>query len=90
MKQEIIDGEEAKRILDSEVYQSAIQKLADGYQSQWMNSRPNDVNERERVYVKLQILADFVSEIKSVMQTGQMAKHEENKNEAYKTVGTHY
>ena len=89
MEQAVIDGEEAKRILDSEVYKNAVQKLADSYQSQWMNSRPNDVNERERVYVKLQILADFVNEIRSVMETGQMIKHERAKDE-YKTIGTHY
>ena len=84
--QEVLDGQEAKRILDSEVYKNAMQKLADGYQSQWMNSSPNDVNERERVYMKLQILADFVNEVKTVMETGKMAEHERAKQE----IGTHY
>ena len=63
-----------------------MQKLADGYQSQWMNSSPNDVQERERVYMKLQILADFVSEVKTVMETGQFAEHEIRKQE----IATHY
>ena len=84
--EEIRNGQEAQRILDSEVYKNAMQKLSDGYMSQWVNSRPNDVAERERAYTKLQILADFVNEIKTVMQTGQMAKHERVKQE----IGTHY
>lgn len=84
--QEVLNGQEAKRILDSEVYKNAMQKLADGYQSQWMNSSPNDVQERERVYMKLQILADFVNEVKTVMETGKMAEHERVKQE----IGTHY
>ncbi len=83
--QDVLDGQEAKRILDSEVYKNAMQKLADGYQSQWMNSSPNDVNERERVYMKLQILADFVNEVRTVMETGQFAEHEIKKE-----IGTHY
>lgn len=83
--QDVLDGQEAKRILDSEVYKNAMQKLADGYQSQWMNSSPNDVQERERVYMKLQILADFVNEVKTVMETGQFAEHEIKKE-----IGTHY
>ena len=84
--QDVLDGQEAKRILDSEVYKNAMQKLADGYQSQWMNSSPNDVQERERVYMKLQILADFVNEVKTVMETGQFAEHEIRKQE----IATHY
>ncbi len=84
--QEVLDGQEAQRILDSEVYKKAIQRLSDGYMSQWVNSRPNDVAERERAYTKLQILADFVNEIKTVMQTGKMAEHERVKDE----LGTHY
>lgn len=84
--QEVLDGQEAQRILDSEVYKNAIQKLADGYQSQWMNSRPNDVADRERTYTKLNILADFVNEVKTVMETGKMAEHERVKQ----GIGTHY
>ena len=84
--QEVVDGNEAKRIIDSEVYKQAMQKLADGCQSQWMNSKPNEVAERERAYTKLQILADFINEVKTVMETGQMAEHERQKDELM----THY
>ena len=84
--QEVLDGQEAQRILESDVYKNAMQKLADGYQSQWMNSKPNDVQERERAYVKLQLLADFVNEVRTVMETGQFAEHEIKKQE----ITTHY
>ena len=86
VNQEVTDGQEAKRIIESDVYKNAMQKLADGYQSQWMNSKPNDVQERERAYVKLQILADFINEVRTVMETGQMAEHEIKKQE----ITTHY
>ena len=57
-----------------------------GSGSQWVNSKPNEVAERERAYTKIQILADFVNEVKTVMETGMMAEHEKAKEE----LGTHY
>lgn len=83
--QEVLDGQEAQRILDSDVYKKAMQKLSDGYMSEWMNSRPNDVAERERAYTKIQILADFVNEVKTVMETGKMAE-----KQTEQIIGTYY
>jgi hypothetical protein len=84
--QEVVDGNEAKRIIDSEVYKKAMQALADGYQGQWLNSKPEEVELRERAYMKMQILADFVAEVRTVMETGRMAE-EQNENDK---VMTHY
>lgn len=86
--QESLDGQEAKRIIESEVYKKALQTLSDGYMSQWMNSPDNDTAGRERTYTKLQILADFVSEIKTVLETGQMA--DEQTKRGRREIGTHY
>lgn len=87
--QEVLDGQEAKRIIESEVYKKAIQTLSDGYMNQWMNSSDNDVSGRERTYTKLQILADFVTEIRTVMETGKMAEQQSKQN-LEQTIGTHY
>ena len=73
LRKESNEGEEAKRILDSAVFKDAMQTLANGYQDQWMNSDVDDVKKRESVFVKLNILADFVNELQTVLQTGQMA-----------------
>ena len=83
---EIEKGLEAKYIIESDVYKSAMKLLSDSYMSQWVNSKPNEVAERERAYTKIQILADFVNEVKTVMETGMMAEHEKAKEE----LGTHY
>ena len=72
-RKESSEGEEAKRILDSTVFKNTMQTLANGYQDQWMNSDVDDVKKRESVFVKLNILADFVNELQTVLQTGQMA-----------------
>ena len=73
LRKESSEGDEAKRILDSTVFKDAMQTLANGYQDQWMNSDVDDVKIRESVFVKLNILADFVNELQTVLQTGQMA-----------------
>ena len=73
LRKESNEGEEAKRILDSEVFKDAMQTLSDGYMSEWVNSEAVDQERREVVYMKLRILADFVNELQTVLQTGQMA-----------------
>jgi hypothetical protein len=83
--EEIENGLEAKYILESDVYKQAMQTLSDSYMGNWMNSRPNEVAERERAYTKLQILADFVNEVKTVMETGKMAE-----KQTEQAIGTHY
>ena len=86
--QESLDGQEAQRIVESDVYKKALQTLSDGYMSQWLNSTDNDVAGRERTYTKLQILSEFATEIKTVLETGQMAdeqikrRHEGSQEEA--------
>ena len=87
--QEVLDGQEAQRIIDSEVYKKALQALSDGYMNQWLNSTDNDVAGRERTYIKLQILSDFVTEIKTVLETGKLAD-EQIKRGRSKDIGTHY
>ena len=85
--QEVLDGQEAQRILESDVYKKAMQALSDGYMGDWVNSRPVDVEDRETAYKKIQILADFVNEVKRVMETGKMAEKELGVEQ---TIGTHY
>ena len=38
-----------------------------------MNSETNDTERRETVFMKLRILAEFVNELQTVLETGQMA-----------------
>ena len=72
-REESNEGQEAKRILESEVFKNAMQTLADGYHNDWMNSDMNDVEKRETTFVKLRMLAEFVNELQTVLETGQLA-----------------
>ena len=73
VREESNEGQEARKILDSDVFKDAMQTLADGYQTEWMNSEINDTERRETVFMKLRILAEFVNELQTVLETGQMA-----------------
>jgi hypothetical protein len=73
VREESNEGQEARKILDSDVFKDAMQTLADGYQTEWMNSETNDTERRETVFMKLRILAEFVNELQTVLETGQMA-----------------
>ena len=73
VREESNEGQEAKKILDSNVFKDAMQTLADGYQTEWMNSEMNDTERRETVFMKLRILAEFVNELQTVLETGQLA-----------------
>jgi len=73
IREESTEGQESKRILESDVFKDSMQALADGYQTEWMNSDMNDVEKRETTFVKLRMLAEFVNELQTVLETGQLA-----------------
>jgi len=73
IREESTEGQESKRILESDVFKDAMQALADGYQTEWMNSDMNDVEKRETTFLKLRMLAEVVNELQTVLETGQLA-----------------
>jgi hypothetical protein len=82
-REESNEGQEAKRILESEVFKDSMQTLSDGYMSEWVNSELGDTERRETVFVKLRILADFVNELQTVLQTGQLADEQIRQEEKH-------
>tara|TARA_R110002051_G_scaffold238928_1_gene299616 strand:- start:501 stop:785 length:285 start_codon:yes stop_codon:yes gene_type:complete len=82
---ESTDGQEAKRIIESEIFKKTIQTLMDGYTNEWMNSEDTEGELRERTYKKLQMLGDFVNELKSVFLTGVMADQQIRETESKRT-----
>ena len=85
IEKESTDGQEAKRIIESEIFKKTIQTLMDGYPNEWMNSEDADSELREITYKKLQILGDFVNELKSVFLTGVMADQQIRESEPKRT-----
>jgi len=73
IREESTEGQESKRILESDVFKDSMQTLADGYQTEWMNSDMNDVEKRETTFLKLRMLAEVVNELQTVLETGQLA-----------------
>ena len=86
IEKESTDGQEAKRIIESEIFKKTIQTLMDGYTNEWMNSEDADSELREITYKKFQILGDFVNELKSVFLTGVMADQQIRESEPKRTI----
>jgi hypothetical protein len=56
-------GREAAVILRNDVFNDAYQSLFQSYQDQIIDSQPHEMNKREYLYNKCQVLSDVVSEL---------------------------
>lgn len=71
---EIVRGEEAERILNSEVFKDAIGSVRDGIVSAMGSSPMGDEKTHNRLVIALQLVNQIEKNLSSVMQTGKMAK----------------
>lgn len=55
----VLRGEAADQLLKSEVYQRATKELEAELTEQWLQTRPEDKDGRERLYLMAQIMADL-------------------------------
>lgn len=74
--QEVARGNEAKMILDSEVFQDAIQGRRALMIATWLESEEKDSEGRERIYRMLRSADALLDDLRDVLQTGQMAQQE--------------
>lgn len=73
-EQEIARGNQAKVILDSELFQEAFDTLKSTYMNAWENSTLGDSQGRERIYAMVANLADVKAHFTTVLNTGKMAE----------------
>lgn len=57
------NGHEAKRLLEDPVYQQVRENMITKIVSEWMTSRPEETEKRERLYVQFQLLSDMQTEL---------------------------
>lgn len=74
LQEEILDGDEARRVLDSKVYKNALESVRKGLVDAMASSPMGDEKTHNRLVIALQLLNSIDRNLKSVMQTGQMAK----------------
>ncbi len=71
---EIKRSDQAKRILEDEIFIEAIQKIRAELNTEWLNSDTKDSEQRENIFVMRRMLEVVLMQIRSVMETGKIVK----------------
>lgn len=66
-------GAKAKDILDSPIFQEAMDGLRSLYMQQWRSSDPSDMEGRENVYQMMNAIDLLEDHLVNVLNTGDMA-----------------
>tara|TARA_R100000234_G_C4908722_1_gene138895 strand:+ start:68 stop:331 length:264 start_codon:yes stop_codon:yes gene_type:complete len=73
MSKEIDKGNQAKRILEDEIFTNAVKNIEDRLKQEWLNSPLRDTEAREKIFLMQKMLQSLINEITSVMETGKLA-----------------
>lgn len=74
LDEEIRRGGDAKRLLENPIFQDAIKAVREGVVGAMAKSGMGDEKAHNRLVIALQLLTQIEAQIKTVMQTGQMAE----------------
>lgn len=74
LNKEIEAGRQAEYLLEHPVYQQAFSTLRSEIAQQWASSPSRDAEGREKLWVMLKLLDRIEGHIKSIAETGKMAK----------------
>jgi hypothetical protein len=66
--------EEAKRLLEHELFREAFDTLEKELLLSWSRTNSNDVNQRESCWLATRLLERVKAHITSIVETGHMAK----------------
>jgi|TARA_X000000950_G_scaffold161255_1_gene197202 uncharacterized protein YjaZ len=67
-------SQQAKEILENEIFIEAIQKVRTELHNEWLNSDAKDSAQRENIFVMRRMLEVVLMQIQSVMETGKIVK----------------
>jgi len=71
---EIKRSDQAKRILQDEIFIEAVQKIRSDLNNEWLNSDLKNSEQRENIFVMRRMLELVVMQLQSVMETGKIIK----------------
>ena len=73
-EQDIKRGDQAKRILEDQLFIEAVQKIRSNLTQEWLNSDLKNSEQRENIFVMRRMLELVVMQLQSVMETGKIIK----------------
>lgn len=71
---EIKRSDQAKRILEDEIFIEAVNKIRSELNTEWLNSDIKDSEQRENIFVMRRMLEIVLMQIRSVMETGKIVQ----------------
>jgi len=71
---EIKRSDQAKRILEDEIFIEAVNKIRSELNTEWLNSDIKDSEQRENIFVMRRMLEVVLMQIRSVMETGKIVQ----------------
>lgn len=74
LEEEVIRGHEAERIMRSPLWDEAWFIYENRLTSAWSQSGTDQTDQRERIWLALQIARKVRNHIESIMKTGQLAQ----------------
>lgn len=73
--EEVIKAQQAEQILDSDVFQEAIENLKKEYVTHWLNSRDiTDVNIREDLHRSILLIPEIEKHLRIIAEKGKLTK----------------
>jgi hypothetical protein len=64
--------EDAKRLLENDLFQEAFETLRTELMTRWENSSSNETEAREQIWLGLQLLQRVRRHLESILETGQL------------------
>ena len=70
--------EEARRLLNNELFVESIQGLKDQLQHEWSVTDAHDIDGREQIWLELKLVDRLVGHLTSIFEEGQITKFTSN------------
>jgi hypothetical protein len=73
---ELARAAQAERLLADDIFKDALNAVKAKYEADWLGSRLDDTQKRERCFLAMRALADVIRHIEMHVATGKLAKAE--------------
>lgn len=76
LEQDRLRGERAERLLADDMLKECFDKLESEYVTAWKGWPAHDTNGRERIWLAVQVLGKVKGNLRSIAESGKLAKAE--------------
>lgn len=74
MQQDMHKGDAAKELFENPVLREALEALEEKYVATWMDTAPDDVAARERLYMAVTVAREFTRHLRTMIGNGTLGR----------------